>query len=57
MKKATFDLRKFVAPEFIVGIDARKLAGRYAKNLGANNVLVVIEPAGTHAGAGTDTRR
>jgi alcohol dehydrogenase class IV len=45
MKKATFDLRKFVAPEFIVGIDARKLAGRYAKNLGANEVLVVTDPA------------
>jgi alcohol dehydrogenase class IV len=39
-----FELRKFVAPEFIIGLDARSLSGRYAKNLGAENVLVVTQP-------------
>ncbi|HXX55344.1 MAG TPA: alcohol dehydrogenase-like regulatory protein ErcA [Methanoregula sp.] len=38
------ELRKFVAPEFVLGTDARLLAGRYAKNLGAQNVLVVTGP-------------
>ncbi|MCM2357644.1 MAG: iron-containing alcohol dehydrogenase [Geobacteraceae bacterium] len=45
-----FALRKFVAPEFIFGIDARKLAGRYAKNYGARRVLVVTDPGVTAAG-------
>lgn len=39
-----FELRKFVAPEFIIGLDARSLSGRYAKNLGSKNVLVVTQP-------------
>lgn len=37
------DLRKFVAPEFIFGIGARKLVGRYANNLGIKRVLVVSD--------------
>lgn len=45
-----FELRKFVAPEFIFGIDARKLAGRYAKNFGAHRVLVVTDPGVAAAG-------
>jgi alcohol dehydrogenase len=45
-----FELRKFVAPEFIFGIDARKLAGRYAKNFGARKVLVVTDPGVAAAG-------
>ena len=36
-----FDLRKFVAPEFIIGADARLLAGRYAKNFCLGHVMVV----------------
>jgi alcohol dehydrogenase class IV len=40
----SFELRKFVAPEFVLGTDARLLAGRYAKNLGARHVLVVTGP-------------
>ena len=40
----SFELRKFVAPEFVIGTDARLLAGRYAKNLGARHVLVVTGP-------------
>lgn len=44
MEKSRFELRKFVAPEFIVGEKARLLAGRYAKNLGARHAMVVIDP-------------
>lgn len=51
MKEPTqFALRKFVAPEFIFGIDARKLAGRYAKNFGVRKVLVVSDPEVIAAG-------
>lgn len=38
------ELRKFVAPEYIFGVGARRLAGRYAKKLGARKVLVVSDP-------------
>ncbi|PWR75918.1 alcohol dehydrogenase-like regulatory protein ErcA [Methanospirillum stamsii] len=41
MVDVSFELRKFVSPEFIIGVDARKLAGRYAKNLGASHVFLV----------------
>jgi alcohol dehydrogenase len=44
MTRASVELRKFVAPEFIIGADARLLAGRYAKNFGVGNVLVVTDP-------------
>ncbi|NLV28359.1 MAG: iron-containing alcohol dehydrogenase [Methanomicrobiales archaeon] len=44
MTDITFELRKFVSPEFIIGVDARKLAGRYAKNLGASHVFLVTGP-------------
>ena len=44
------ELRKFVAPEFIFGGQARLLAGRYAKNLGARKVLVVTDPGVIDAG-------
>jgi alcohol dehydrogenase class IV len=43
MIESNFELRKFVAPEFIIGADARLLAGRYAKNLGSRHVLVVTD--------------
>ncbi|MFA5236670.1 MAG: alcohol dehydrogenase-like regulatory protein ErcA [Methanoregula sp.] len=39
----TFELRKFVAPELLFGTGARHLAGRYAKNFGAKNVLLVTD--------------
>lgn len=45
-----FALRKFVAPEFVFGIDARKLTGRYARNFGARKVLVVTDPGVMAAG-------
>lgn len=38
------DLVKFLAPEFVFGPGARKLAGRYLKNLGARCALVVSDP-------------
>ena len=54
MEADEFELRKFVAPEFIFGIDARKLAGRYAKNFGARKVLVVTDRGVTAAGWADD---
>ncbi len=50
METNEFALRKFVAPEFIFGIDARKLAGRYGRNFGARKVLVVTDPGVVAAG-------
>ncbi|BDU73603.1 alcohol dehydrogenase-like regulatory protein ErcA [Mesoterricola silvestris] len=44
------ELRKFVAPEFLFGLDARKLLGRYARNLGARRVLLVSDPGVDAAG-------
>jgi alcohol dehydrogenase len=43
-------LRKFVAPEFVIGKDARLLAGRYAKNFCAHHVFVVTGPSVEGAG-------
>ncbi|WP_048190485.1 alcohol dehydrogenase-like regulatory protein ErcA [Methanobacterium sp. SMA-27] len=39
-----FELRKFVAPEFVFGSGARFLLGRYLKNFEANKVLLVTDP-------------
>lgn len=50
MTTPSADLRKFVAPEFIIGADARLLAGRYAKNYGTRHVLVVTGPEVIRAG-------
>ena len=44
------ELRKFVAPEFIFGVGALKLAGRYAKNFGASRILIVTDPGIMAAG-------
>ena len=38
------ELRKFVAPEFIFGTDARKTSGNYCKHLAAKKVLLVTDP-------------
>ncbi|HAR62488.1 MAG: alcohol dehydrogenase [Candidatus Margulisiibacteriota bacterium] len=43
-------MRKFVAPEFIFGNNARNLAALYAKNLGASKVLLVTDPGIIEAG-------
>lgn len=45
-----FVLRKFVAPEFVFGMGARSLAGRYARNLGGRKILVVSDPGVVAAG-------
>ena len=39
-----WELRKFVAPEFLFGIGAIDMSGQYAKNLGAQKVLLVTDP-------------
>lgn len=44
------ELRKFLAPEFIFGEDARLLAGRYARKLGAQRVLLASDPGVVAAG-------
>ncbi len=53
MDTSAFDvssLRKFVAPEFVFGRGARRLAGRYARNLGISRALVVGDPGVEAAG-------
>ena len=51
MTKAVLDeIRKFVAPEFIFGADARLLAGRYARRLGGQRVLLISDPGVQAAG-------
>jgi len=40
-----FELRKFVAPEFVFGVGSRKMVGRYAANFGARKVLLVSDEA------------
>ncbi|MGD8836579.1 MAG: iron-containing alcohol dehydrogenase [Desulfobacteraceae bacterium] len=44
------ELRKFVAPEFVFGIGARELVGKYAANFNARKVLVVTDPGVIAAG-------
>ncbi|MDR3435150.1 alcohol dehydrogenase-like regulatory protein ErcA [Telmatospirillum sp.] len=47
---ALFEMRKFVAPEFIFGVGARHRAAFYAKNLAAKRVFVVTDPGVVAAG-------
>ncbi len=51
------ELRKFVAPEFLFGNQARRLAGRYANNYGAVRVLLVTDPGVVAAGWPEDVSR
>jgi alcohol dehydrogenase len=44
------ELRKFVAPEFVIGEGARLLAGRFAKNFSARHVFIVTDPNIIQAG-------
>lgn len=44
------ELRKFVAPELVFGVGARKLAGRYAVNFAINKALVVSDEGLAAAG-------
>jgi alcohol dehydrogenase len=50
MTTPSVELRKFVAPEFVIGAGARLLAGRYAKNFGTQHVLIITGPNVIHAG-------
>ncbi len=43
-------LRKFVAPEFIIGSGALDLVGRYARKYGAKKILLVTDPGVIKAG-------
>lgn len=45
-----YEMRKFVAPEFIFGVGARHRAGFYARNLQARRLLVVTDPGVIQAG-------
>ncbi len=47
---ALYEMRKFVAPEFIFGVGARHRVGYYARNDGARRVLVVSDPGVAQAG-------
>jgi alcohol dehydrogenase class IV len=44
------ELRKFVAPEVVFGVGARRLAGQYAANFGAERALLVTDPGVIAAG-------
>ncbi|KLK87914.1 alcohol dehydrogenase [Methanoculleus sediminis] len=50
IQRSQLDLRKFVAPEFICGYGALHLAGRYARNFGMKQVLLVTDPGVRAAG-------
>lgn len=45
-----FELRKFVAPEFLFGSGAIEVVDRYIKNLGVKKVFVVTDPGVISAG-------
>ncbi|MDD2841392.1 MAG: iron-containing alcohol dehydrogenase [Tolumonas sp.] len=45
-----YEMRKFVAPEFIFGVNARHRVGFYARNMMARRVFVVSDPGVIAAG-------
>ena len=47
---ALYEMRKFVAPEFIFGVGARRRVGFYARNMMARRVLVVSDAGVINAG-------
>ena len=47
---ALYEMRKFVAPEFIFGVGARLRVGFYARTMMARRVLVVSDDGVIHAG-------
>ena len=47
---ALYEMRKFVAPEFIFGVNARHRVGFYARNMMARRVFVVSDPGVIAAG-------
>ncbi|MFH0780355.1 MAG: alcohol dehydrogenase-like regulatory protein ErcA [Pseudomonadota bacterium] len=44
------ELRKFVAPEFIIGSGAMQMVGRYSTNFGAKKILIVSDQGVIDAG-------
>ncbi|MFP4128538.1 MAG: alcohol dehydrogenase-like regulatory protein ErcA [Desulfonatronovibrio sp.] len=57
MGKNRASLRKFVAPEFIYGPEARFLAGHFISRLGVGKVMVVSDPGVEKAGWVEDITR
>ncbi|MFT3848450.1 MAG: iron-containing alcohol dehydrogenase [Propionivibrio sp.] len=53
---ALYEMRKFVAPEFIFGVGARKRVGYYARNMTARRVFLVSDPGVIAAGWTQDVR-
>ena len=53
-KSIIYEPRKFVTPEVIFGVDARLLAGRCGRNLGARHALLVTDPGVIAAGWAAD---
>ncbi len=51
-----YEERKFVAPEFIFGLNARCRVGQYARNFGARHVLLVTDAGVAAAGWLNDVR-
>ncbi|CAM3703823.1 Alcohol dehydrogenase 2 [Vibrio aerogenes CECT 7868] len=47
---ALYEMRKFVAPEFIFGVGARHRVGFYARNMAARRVLIVSDAGVMNAG-------
>ncbi|SBS29131.1 Alcohol dehydrogenase 2 [Marinomonas aquimarina] len=47
---ALYEMRKFVAPEFIFGVGARHRVANYAKNMAAKRVLIVSDKGVIEAG-------
>jgi alcohol dehydrogenase class IV len=47
---ALYEMRKFVAPEFIFGVGSRRRVGYYARHLRARRVLIVSDPGVIAAG-------
>lgn len=45
-----FELKKFVVPEFVFGVNARTMVGNYAKNLGTVKALIVTSKGIIKAG-------
>jgi len=47
---ALYEMRKFVAPEFIFGVGSRRRVGYYARHMRARRVLIVTDPGVVAAG-------
>ena len=57
MNTSFSNLRKFVSPEIIFGVGARKTVGNFARNFGAHRVLIVSDPGVLAAGWVTDVEQ